>query len=79
LFKRFDKTTHLYSLAERVKKFGDQARPACLVRGAKSLARIAVKILVKEKVVFEMRVGLKFLMIAEEGSLAALVLQKDAR
>src|SRR5262245_35876462 len=56
---------------------GDQGTPARLVRSAQTATGIAIEVLVKEEVVPEVRVGLKFLVVAENRTPPVLVAPED--
>ena len=63
----------------RLKEFGNEPGPAGLMRSADAAAVVAVEILVKEHVIAEMRIGLQFVAIAEDGSPTGFIPQEEPR
>ena len=63
----------------RMKKFGDEAGPTGLVRGADATAGVAVEILVEKHEVLEVRVAGKLGMVFQHGAFAGFVLEEYFR
>ena len=55
-------------LAALLEEFGDQAGPTRLMAGANAGAVVAVEVLVKQRIILPMRIGLEFLLSAEHGT-----------
>ena len=66
-------------LAALLKQLGDQRGPSGLMAGPDAGAIVAVKILVEEDVIAEVRIGLKFLRATEYRPPAMLVAQEQMR
>src|SRR5262249_23408362 len=61
---------------ELVDQVGDEPRPTGLVRCATAAAIVAVEIFMEQDVILEMRIGLKFLVAAENRAPAICPAQK---
>lgn len=66
-------------MAPGLQQAGNEAAPTGLVRGPRPAPGVAVKILVKENVVLEMRVGGQLGMVFQNRALAVSALHKQLR
>src|SRR5262249_41044337 len=64
--------------AEDLDAYGHESRPACLVAGPQSSTVVTMKVLIEEKVVAPMGVGLECLGPSIDGPATAFIAQKEA-
>ena len=62
--------------AARLQEFGDEPRPAGLMRRADAAASVAMKIFMEQHVVLEVRVGGELGMIFQDGPLAVAIFEE---